>query len=221
MSQLKIAIEGFYAAFADVPAPNRIDACPCCVEHKNIQILQKTPLRKITPEDLSSYASSAFLTAGGVDDYLYFLPRIMELSASDEGWWPDPEVTGRAIAETNPASWTTARRDALARLLSAILDVAIDAEDGWGIDSWLCAIARMKLDVRPFLSQITRSKAAVFDYFKRNADSLPKKGRLSNAFWRDYFDQPGHSAIVEWFYSEQVRAMLVDENGLTWLFPRE
>ncbi len=75
------------------PKPSSIQGCPCCVDNKEICSLLSTPLREITGGELSSYSSSAFLTVGREADYLYFLPRIVEIGFTEAGWWPDIEVT--------------------------------------------------------------------------------------------------------------------------------
>ena len=97
MHTLSDAIEALYQAFAVMPKPKHIDGCPCCIDRKETGVLLGKALRTITPEEMASYASSAFLTVGEVADYLYFLPRIIEITATEPSWWPDPEVTGRAM----------------------------------------------------------------------------------------------------------------------------
>src|SRR4029453_11039601 len=97
MDPLTKAIDDLYQAFSDAAVPRHVDGCPCCIDDKQIAHLLKTPLREIEPGDLSAYASSALLTVGDVSDFLYFLPRIVEISIRDDAWWPDIEVTARAI----------------------------------------------------------------------------------------------------------------------------
>ena len=53
------AIEALYPAFAAVRRPRVIVGCPCCIEDKEIAVLLMRPLRELSPEELSSYASSA------------------------------------------------------------------------------------------------------------------------------------------------------------------
>ena len=112
MNELDAAIEDLYLAFSDLPSPKSIDACPCCIDDKNLDKLVNAIAREVSPEDLTSYASSAFLTAGDIPDYLYFLPRILEISVRDEWWWPDIEITGRALLETNIPTWPDRRQQA-------------------------------------------------------------------------------------------------------------
>lgn len=210
MTPFEHAIEHLYAAFADVPKPRVIDGCAHCFDAQTRAELLATPLRDIAPDDLAPYASSALLTVGAVGDYLYFLPRILEVSAMDDSWWPDPEVTGSAIRETRPASWPASRLDAVTGVLGAIFHVAITSGEFHRIDPWLCAVARMGIDVQPFLRQVETSPAAVLAFFDDNASGLGE-GRLDNAFWE--LPCPGHDAIVAWFHSDKVRKVPFDAYG--------
>ncbi|HEX4611310.1 MAG TPA: hypothetical protein VH092_24165 [Urbifossiella sp.] len=201
MHNLSDTIGRFYLAFASVPKPKRIDGCPCCIDRKETGVLLGKSLRAITPQEMASYASSAFLTVGGVADYLYFLPRILEITATEPSWWPDPEVTGRAIRTANPESWTAAQRSARNEFLEAVIGTAIEAGEYHQLDGWVCAIARMGLDVRPYLTQIAACPAAVLAYFEWNVESLSRNA-LVNAFWE--LPCPGHDAVVAWFFSPEI-----------------
>lgn len=211
MNSLKESIEDLYAAFADVPKPRHIDGCPCCIEGKKISTLLSTPLRRISGEQLGSYAFSAFNTVGDVPDYLYFLPRVLEISVMDDGWWPDIEVTGRAVANTVPLSWPELRLNALRAVLEAQVSALLQTSDtGSEIDRWMCAIARMGLDVRPYLAQLEKSPEHVIAYYLQNGQRLPKK--LDNNFWE--LPNAGHDAIVHWFGTEKVSDIIFEAWGV-------
>lgn len=109
MDTLQKAIDELYRAFEVVEPPQQIVGCPCCFDEYEIQKLLETQLRHISPELMAPYASSALLTVGSISDYLYYLPRILEISIRDESWWPAIEVTGRAIRGTHIDSWPTVR----------------------------------------------------------------------------------------------------------------
>lgn len=210
MDRLQRSIERLYTAFGDIPKPRHIDGCPCCLDGKGIDRLLGTGLREISPEELSPYAASAFLTVGDVADYLYFLPRILEISAIEEFWWPDPEVTGKAISSSKIESWPAARRNALADFLGAVIETVIARDEHHKIDGWMCAIARMGIDVQPYLDMVASSPQAVLGYFDDNARCL-LKGHLCNAFWE--LPCEGHDVIVNWFRSEAIRQFLRDAYG--------
>lgn len=202
MTTLDQAVDCLYTAFADVPKPRHIDGCPCCIEKKNIGVLLSAPLRELTPDDLSAYAASAFLTVGTVADYFYFLPRILEISIREPDWWPDIEVTGRAIAAAEPGSWSCSQRSTLLGFLHAVIDWIVESGEHWLLDEWLCAIARMGINIQPFLDQVAQSPGAVLAYFQANARCL-QRNALCNPFWE--LPCAGHDTIVQWFKSEPIR----------------
>jgi len=210
MRTMSEAIEGLYRAFAAIPKPLHIDGCPCCIDRKEIGVLLAKSLRAIAPNELASYASSAFLTVGDVADYLYFLPRIMEIAATDPSWWPTPEVTGRAIKTAKPEMWTTAQQTALNDYLEAVTGTAIQSGNYYLLDEWMCAIARMGFSVRPYLEQIGSCPPAVLAYFQANVESLPRN-RLKNAFWE--LSCPMHDVIVDWFFSEEIARIPFEAYG--------
>lgn len=203
------SIDRLYAAFAERRTPPWIDACPDCLEVEEIKRLVSTPLRQLSPDDLSGYASKAFLTVGDVTDYLYFLPRILEISVKED-WWPSPEVIGRAIRSANPREWPSHRIEALGGFNSALIESALASGEYDRLDPWMCAIARMGFDVTPHLRQVASCRAAIVAYFDDNAKCLTQ-GRLCNPFWE--LPNAGHDAIVEWFRSEEIRKVPFEEYG--------
>ncbi len=210
MNSLTTSIEELYVAFSDVPAPRSIDACSHCFEDGELDVLLSGPLRALQADDLSSYASSALSTAGDVSDYLYFLPRILEISVSDDSWWPDIEVTGRVIGETDTNGWSKCHRDALLGLLNSVIGHLIAMKNYSQIDPWICAIARAGLDVRPFLELIETDAEAVFEYLTYNARKLDR-GKLSNEFWER--PNKGHDIIVDWLRSEKIMRIFREAAG--------
>ena len=211
MKSLSDSIDSLYAAFRDVPKPRKIDGCPCCIDDKEICTLLSKPLREITGGELASYSSSAFLTVGEVTDYMYFLPRILEVGCAGEGWWPDIEVTGRAIAETRPTAWPETRRQALQDVFQSALQEAIDDEDGWTIDELICAIAKTGLPIEPYLTQVAQSAKAVLAYYARNSAGLMKQ-KLGNAFWDR--EDSGYAQILAWFQNPWISKIIMNGYGL-------
>ena len=105
MSQPTDTVEQLYAVFGNVPVPRQIDACPCCLLDTEVAVLLTTPLRDLTPEQLTSYASSVTMTVGSVDDFRYFLPRILEIVATERSWWPDVEVVFGILHRAKWQQW--------------------------------------------------------------------------------------------------------------------
>ncbi|CAN5498813.1 hypothetical protein BH10PLA2_BH10PLA2_29330 [soil metagenome] len=210
MNTLAQAMDAFYEAFADLARPRRIATCSCCLDKNQAAPLLSTPLRQITSNDLAPYASSALLTVGSVSDYLYFLPRILELSILDGRWGPGVEVIAKAIHSTNPQSWPARRREALRQLLEQVIDALVEMDGDLTLDGWICAIAIIGFDVAPFLASIEKHPAAVLLYFEENVHGL-KEGKLNNPFWK--LPDAGHDLIVQWFKSDAVRKIAFEAYG--------
>ena len=142
---------------------------------------------------------------------MYLLPRILEIGCTEDGWYPDIEVIGRAIGQAGPARWNEERRVALTDVLHAVIQKVVGEAEGRTIDEWVCAIAKMGLDVRSFLNQIEESPEAVIDFYERNSEALMKQ-KLGNAFWKQ--DDPGYDEVLTWFKSPKVSQILLDGYGL-------
>jgi hypothetical protein len=73
-------IERLYQLFSRYKCPRQLEGCPCCTTAEEAQPLVRKPLRTIAAPELEHYASKALTTWGTLDDYKYFLPRILELT---------------------------------------------------------------------------------------------------------------------------------------------
>lgn len=208
---LRQAIDALYAGFAAVRRPNGIAGCPCCIGDKEIAVLLARSRRDLTPEELSSYASSVFLTVGGEEDFLYFVPRILEISATDSGWWPDPEVVARALAEARWHEWPVEQREAVARVWDERFTELIEAAEGSELDSWLCGLARAGLDLAPFLARLSQRPAAVLALYGWHANEIVEH-RLANGFWEDA--PRGCQEVIAWFHSREISRLILDNYGV-------
>ncbi len=140
---------------------------------------------------------------------------ILHISATDDAWWPDPEVTGRAIKAAEPENWHADQRLAVDAFFTAVIHASLDPDRHHVIDSWMCAIAKSGFPVQPRLAAIQKHKAAVLSYFTENAETLPQR-KLVNAFWE--LPCEAHDTIVDWFHSESVRTIVATEYG--YVFPK-
>jgi hypothetical protein len=210
--QLRNALDAAYAAFAMVPKPRTIEGCPCCIDDKEIAILLSKPVREIAPVELSSYASSVFLTVGSEADFRYFLPRILEILVTNTGWWPDPEVFGRSLANAKWLGWLDKERAAVEAVFEAQFQALLDAHDGFALDSWLCGLSRAGVELASYLAKLAAAPAAVLAYYEQNADKLDE-GTLGNAFWDDD-PHGGMKQIVEWFRSLEISLIVLEAYGV-------
>lgn len=210
MTQLASAIENLYTAFGDVEKPTVIEACPCCLTSEEIKTLLTKPLRELAPSEISSYSSDALFTVGSVADYVYFLPRILDISINDEMWWPDIEVSAKKIKSLVQAGLNADKIFALSDFFDKAIEQILITGKYHRLDEWICGTASANFDVRLALTKIESNSDAVIEYFNSNAKEL-QRNRLSNAFW--VLPDPKHDEIVAWFKSEPISEMLLSSYG--------
>jgi hypothetical protein len=173
---LASAIDELYAAFSSQPMPTRIDACPCCRPADEFCALLQTPLRTLTAEQLSDFASSLLLTAGNERDLRYFVPRILDIAIHEPGWWPDREVVLEKLALGHWQGWSERERAAIIRAVEAAFhaDLQNPGDGAWNVDAWLCGLALAGADVRPFLATLAEphNEGALFAYYEFNSYPL-------------------------------------------------
>ena len=117
--------------------------------------------REVPEKLLSSYASSALLTMGSVDDYLYFLPAILETEATGETWLLDLEITGSRIKTVSETGWPPHLRSAVEAFYLAWLrsvagntggDEGAQSEQTIALDSLICGTNRSSSGLRNLTS---------------------------------------------------------------------
>jgi hypothetical protein len=212
--KLAQAIEDLYQAFSDVPRPRTLTFCECCLNREQISILFSKPLRELSPDDLTDYAASVFNTGGAIADFLYFLPRILEIRITEDFWWPDPEVIGEAIHSSGfHQSWKDPHRRALLHFFDELVNSwASDEDESTNIDHWICAFAILHLDLAPFLDRLAKDGPSLIEFYERNSRRLAKAGRLSSGFWEKAPDE--EMQVVAWFTSPEIRKAIKDAYGL-------
>ncbi len=209
---LQAAIENVYAAFKDIPKPQFVDGCPCCIDEKGISVLLAKPLRELSPDDLTHYAASVFLTVGSVEDFFFFMPRILEILALNSDWWPDPEVVALALGNSGFHTWPSNKSEAVSNYFDAkIVELLEKDHTGWDIDSWICALGRLGIDLTPFLRKIAANPLRLIEYYEVNSDQI-NDGKLSNGFWDDAPKE--HRQVVEWFQSAEIKKAIELAYGL-------
>jgi hypothetical protein len=161
------------------------------------------------PEQLSGYASSVFLTAGSVDDFRYFLPRILDVSLHEPSWWPDREVVLSRLADANWLTWDRSELDALYRLFHAAFIAAMNGEEDpvADIDSWICGLALAGADLSLFLKELQEPSRIeiLVAFFQDNAKSVAT-GTLQNAFWQGH--HTAAAPVATWFNSGPVQSAI-------------
>jgi hypothetical protein len=209
MSELAAAIERLYEAFANEPKPRQVSTCPCCLSPEEAQVLLNTPLRELSSDQLSSYGSSVLLTVGGVEDFRYFFPRLLDISIHESGWWPDREIVVSKLRLGEWQTWEDGQREAVIGVIREAFrnELPQAAADAGNIDAWLCGLALADADVTPFLAMLAEpeNEEALFEYYLLNSAKITK-GKLQNAFWGGNRD--AQRPIVAWLTSGPIQEIV-------------
>ena len=208
------AIDRLYEVFRPKRKPHAIGACPCCQDQRHMDSLLTTPLRQITPDQLSRYGASVFLTVGGESDFRYLLPRILELTFREQRWWPSPEIALEKLALADWLSWSDEETQVLHDFFQTAFDDILDRRYGNAeeIDAWICGLGRAGVDVAPYLHKLEAPEVfpALIGFFELNAAAL-QEGKLGNSFWgnnRAPATPTQAAPIIAWFNSPKIQGMV-------------
>lgn len=159
---LSAAIDGLYATFGRLPRPRVIDHCPHCADPgAEPDPLQPVPLRELTVETLRTYAGSAMTTAGTVDDFRYFLPRLLEIASDGDGFaYPDLAAVIGKLGYGRWTTWTQDEQEAVRRYLHALWATTLtrDPDDTHDAGTVLGAIGAVEDDLTPYLEAWDRAR---------------------------------------------------------------
>ncbi|MEO3924369.1 hypothetical protein ABGB07_10985 [Micromonosporaceae bacterium B7E4] len=188
------AIDRLYVVFGGTPRPTAIDSCPCCFNPDDERkLLAPVPLREMTADDLGYYAGVVLSTVGGLDDYRYFLPRMLEIGCTEGFLWPNLEPLLGRLRQADWTSWPVRERCAVRDLLAALWaqTLADDPEAVNGVDAVLCAVGNVEDDLTPYLAdwerQLARPTAAgqLLELLRWDCRLDGTTWRLGNAFWAE------------------------------------
>lgn len=79
-NSLATAVSDVYAAFAHLPRPRTLEMSPMKDARTFAIVLSDKELCNLTANEIGSFADSALYTVGNLNDYKYFLPRILDLA---------------------------------------------------------------------------------------------------------------------------------------------
>lgn len=212
MSAFDAALAELYETFSAEP-PVSIQGCFCCLGADAREVLLTRPLGVLTSDQLAPYASSVFLTVGDVGDYRYFLPRILDLSASDLAWWPSPELAVGALTRAEWSAWSDVERAAILGFLSAWFDRWAaglgDGAHGGEVETLLCGMARARIDIMPYLVRLLRPEngAALLELFDEHG-ARDETSSTPQGFWDEA--REGFRLVTAFLASEAARERLSD-----------
>lgn len=208
--ELQDAIVGLYAAFGDVPLRTPAAGCPCCVEPRDQALLEGTPLRELGGRLLDSYASHAIHLWGDEDHYRHFLPRLLEVLASDPAAIT-PEFTVIGLERSGWRAWPSPQPEAIERFFHAwwrSLLARYPADPD--ADTRLCTMAKADVAIAPRLAEwrSNRSEPAVrhLAHLIRTWIGTGAMAPQADAFWKK--EEPQYREFADWLFSQDTRITL-------------
>lgn len=196
---LSESIHRLYKVFERYPARRDMPHCECCVSPEEIALICSKPLQELTGDDLAAYAGKAITTWGDVEDFKHFLPRLMEVVATEGSVdWRYPEVVFSRFRYGHLEGWAPSERLAveayflsLWRFVLSRYPVFPGGDDPWSsiVNDYLGAIAQATDDLSPYLQiwRMDRSIPALghlADFVWDTLDYMQDHGTLG-AFWED------------------------------------
>ena len=192
-----------YRVFSRYWRPTNLQGCPCCISPKASHILCFTELRELAPAELGHYAFKALTTWGGVRDYKYFLPRILEL-AEDESFPCDLEVVLGKFAHGGFSAWPEDERAVVEAYLRAlwidlVKTIDLDTLDLNRADSLLCGGGLFLDDLSPFLD-VADAESPNFKVAWTAEFTNQAKKKLSNPYWDR--TSSNYVRVLRWAYPD-------------------
>lgn len=121
-------------------------------------------------------------------------------------------MVARSLHDSDYHSWPESRRLAVSHYFGEVIaEILVTEGSGQTLDSWICALGRLHVDLAPFLTQVASSRSRLIEYYEVNSQPL-MDGRLSNAFWEDApLEQ---KQVIDWFQSAEIQKAIQEEYGI-------
>ena len=200
MSPLQRAVERCDEVFAVSPRPRVLDASPLR-DRDLLKPLLSLPLRELSDEQIGPYAGYAVTTVGGVDDYRYFLPRILHLATQAQGWpGLDPSLIGEKLKRAGWLDWPADEQAAIRHLFEEAWQRALRRHpDEENAEDWLCGMAALDFGVVAALEALDDSHAgnSALQFAGIVRSSVSELDGSKSSFWGDMSDD-NRAVIRTW-----------------------
>lgn len=228
------AIADLYDAFAGYSMSDPIDYCDHCVSADEVAEIRRTPLRDLTSDHLWTISSNIVLTFGGLTDFKFFLPRLIESSRLGASYYIETIFT--RFRNTEFDTWPDPERESVANYVRRQFEenVVSPIEQLGGpmeMDALLCCayyagilpeiLGRWTSDTREIarrqLLEWVLSGFGLPDDPYAFMDGPPASVKPVNA----YYDALGREALLAWLKTSEVQEALSEGHALDADLPTE
>jgi hypothetical protein len=223
-SELKeIILEG-YKLFSSYKITGKLDVCSCCVSEEEQAELIKTPLEKVSLETLRVYNNSATAEVIDINEFKYFLPRILELIAELKSPSHSVEITLSRISYTSLENWSNAEVAFLRKFMESFFRECLTQYPFIGFEN-LCNViimfSKTNFDITwtvKLWEEVNGLEALM--HFIETIDTEIKISRLGKLKIDNGFTDDRMNFLTEWLkdgktiilFKEKIEMFLVKEN---------
>lgn len=198
------AVRRLYDVFSAYPRPSylRPDGATNWESHPGDLITNS--LRKLSGDELANYAWRAMTTQGSADDFRYFLPRLLELTA--EGLLPvEPWVILGKLVYAGWSAWPKEERQAVVAFARTLAKREVTACDD--------ELFRRGADLRSLLESLEHAGvdlAPVLEYWwtQHTAPAIKNLAALVNDVYFTNKSRRVQSQLHAWLLEPRTRSML-------------
>lgn len=169
MEKIETLIENLQTAFADVPKPEKINGCGCgsCLNQVQCDTLLELSSRiQMTLNDekkailLCDYIDDAIWTVGDVQDFTYFVPKILELCLSKYDFLENSNTFIKKIALAGFNDWNSAKQTSVEAAIYRVIDQGIRS-NSHEFDDWMSGLCGLDVNHQHFIDLLDRDCAEV------------------------------------------------------------
>lgn len=199
-----------YAAFAEYPAPEMLDASPLRNLERVLHDLRSSPMPDLSGNALGGYAMWAITSVGGIREYKHYLPRILQhalLTPSEPGF--DPLVILSKLEYADWYQWPASERSAIETVYHASwLWARLQHPDEFDAINWFICAIRLQKDINSVLESwlfdLTPNSALQLTEVINRSDTLP----YGDAYWEG-FDLSSRRTVANWLCSDTLQTALM------------
>lgn len=203
-------LDAVYDAFALYRRPLALEASPLRDPEVLLGQLTSKQLRLLEVEDVQDYALTALTTVGTVDDYKYFLPRLIELSTASGVI--EPQVIALKLRYANWQTWPKNEQQVLEQVfVCACVDAFKQHPNDYTASDWFVSVAMLNIDLNQIQAEVVMSNndcCALQLGDLLLADTLFEVDPLEQAYWEIVSDKTLQETR-SWLLSEEVRTFLL------------
>ncbi len=213
---LRQRLDGAYDAFAPYSRPLVLHVSPLRDSEKLLKQLTAKPMRLLSVEDVQEYASAALTTVGTLEDYKYFLPRLINLAM--ESGVVEPEMIALKLKGSEWWSWPKNEQRSLKEIfVHACMNAFKQHPDDHLAGKWLVSLAILTIDlgeVRTYILASNNDCCALQIAHLLLSDTLFARNPSERAYW-EYVPETTVNETRSWLLCEETRSLLLSVGSRT------